>query len=40
LIAEANLNLLDQLGLTYGILGIEGFDSAIRKIRNHASAKV
>lgn len=40
LIAEPNLSLLDQLGLTYDILGTEGFDSAIRKIRNSTPAIV
>ena len=40
MIAEANLGLLDRLGLTYGVLGTEGFDSAIHKIRNNASAKI
>lgn len=37
LIAEANLRLLDNLGLTYEVLETEAFDSAIRKIRNPAS---
>jgi hypothetical protein len=38
LIAEPNLSLLEKLGLAYEVLGTEGFDSAIRKIRNTASA--
>ncbi|MBM4045410.1 MAG: hypothetical protein FJ279_09865 [Planctomycetes bacterium] len=40
LIAEANLRLLDDLGLTYEVLAVEGFDSAVRKVRNTAAAKV
>jgi hypothetical protein len=40
LIAQPNLSLLDQLGLRYDVLGTEGFDSAIRKIRNTAPAIV
>ena len=40
LIAEPNLSLLEKLGLAYEVLGTEGFDSAIRKIRNTASPEV
>ncbi len=40
LIAEPNLSLLEKLGLTYEVLGTEGFDSAIHKIRNTASVEV
>jgi len=40
LIAQPNLTLLDKLGLAYQVLGIEGFDSAIRKIRNTPSTQV
>ena len=40
LIAEPNLGLLATLGLAYEVLGTEGFDSAIHKIRNTASVKV
>ncbi len=40
LIAQPNLSLLDKLGLAHEILGKEGFDSAIRKIRNTASAEI
>jgi len=40
LIAEPNLSLLDQLGLGYEVLGTEGFDRAISKIRDTTSAQV
>ncbi len=40
LIAEPNLSLMGNLGLAYEVLGTEGFDSAIHKIRNTASAEV
>lgn len=40
LIAEPNMSLMDKLGLSYEILGTEGFDSAIHKIRNSAFAEV
>lgn len=40
LIAKDNLELFNELGLEYEILGEEGFDSAIRKIRNTSSTKV
>lgn len=40
LIAKPNLNLLGKLGLEYEVLGMEGFDSAIHKIRNTASAEI
>lgn len=40
LITEPNLNLLDQLGLGDEVLGTEGFDSAIGKIRDITPAQV
>ena len=40
LIAKDNLTLFNELGLEYEILGEEGFDSAIRKIRNTSYTKV
>jgi len=36
LLAEPNLSLLEQPGLAYEVLGTEGFDRALRKIRNTA----
>jgi hypothetical protein len=38
LLAEPNLSLLEKLGLTYEVLGTEGLDSAVCKIRNTAAA--
>jgi hypothetical protein len=40
LIAKQNLNLMEKLGFTYEVLGTEGFDHAIHKIRNSAPVKV
>jgi hypothetical protein len=40
LIAEPTLGLLNQLGLGYEVLGTEGFDSAIGKIREMTPAQV
>jgi hypothetical protein len=39
-LAQPNLSLLDKLELGYEVLGTEGFDSAIRKIRNTTPAEI
>jgi hypothetical protein len=38
LIAQSNLELLNQLGLAFEVVDTEGFDSAVRAIRTAASA--